>query len=75
MHEVMKQLQSTYGVYGVLGNHEYYGGEIPLVVEEMKVSNVTMLLDETILIGNRFYLTGQEDLTNKSRQTLESFKT
>ena len=36
MREVMKQLQSTYGVYGVLGNHEYYGGEIPLVVEEMK---------------------------------------
>ena len=74
MHEVMKQLQSTYGVYGVLGNHEYYGGQIPLVVEEMKASNVTMLLDETILIGNRFYLTGQEDMTNKSRQTLESLK-
>lgn len=74
MHEVMKQLQTTYGVYGVLGNHEYYGGKIPLLIEEMKASNVQMLLDETILVGERFYLTGQEDLTNKARATLESLK-
>ncbi|WP_332651726.1 metallophosphoesterase [Lysinibacillus sp. 54212] len=74
MHEVMKGLQSSYGVYGVLGNHEYYGGEIPLLIEEMEASNVKMLLDETIFVANRFYLTGQEDLTNKSRKTLSSLK-
>ena len=33
-----------------------------------------MLLDETILVGNRFYLTGQEDLTNKDRVPLASLK-
>lgn len=74
MHEVMKQLKTTYGVYGVLGNHEYYGGKIPLLIKEMEASNVTMLLDETILVHNRFYLTGQEDRTNKSRKPLESLK-
>ncbi len=74
MHEVMKQLKTTYGVYGVLGNHEYYGGKIPLLVEEMEASNVKMLLDETILVGNRFYLTGQEDVTNKKRAALSQLK-
>jgi predicted MPP superfamily phosphohydrolase len=70
MSEVMKQLSSTYGVYGVLGNHEYYGKKIPLLVEEMEASNVRMLLDETILVEDSFYLTGREDLTNKERKQL-----
>jgi uncharacterized protein len=70
MSEVMKQLESTYGIYGVLGNHEYYGKKIPLLVEEMEASNVRMLLDETILVADSFYLTGREDLTNKNRKQL-----
>ena len=70
MSEVMKQLRSTYGNYGVLGNHEYYGKKIPLLVEEMEASNVKMLLDETILVADTFYLTGREDLTNKNRKEL-----
>ena len=70
MSEVMKQLRSTYGIYGVLGNHEYYGKKIPLLVEEMEASNVRMLLDETILVADSFYLTGREDLTNKKRKQL-----
>lgn len=74
MNEVLKQLKATYGVYGVLGNHEYYGGKIPEFVEEMKRSNVQILMDETILVGNRFYLTGQEDVTNKDRKTIQTLK-
>lgn len=70
MSEVMKQLTSTYGSYGVVGNHEYYGKKIPLLVEEMEASNVHMLLDETILVADSFYLTGREDLTNKKRKKL-----
>ncbi|TSI05999.1 metallophosphoesterase [Lysinibacillus sp. BW-2-10] len=74
MNEVMKQLKATYGVYGVLGNHEYYGGKIPEFVEEMKESNVQILMDETILVGNRFFLTGQEDSTNKKRLPISKLK-
>ena len=70
MSEVMKQLRSAYGVYGVLGNHEYYGKKIPLLIEEMEASNVHMLLDETILLADSFYLTGREDSTNKQRKQL-----
>ena len=74
MNQVMKQLKATYGVYGVLGNHEYYGGEIPQFVDEMKGSNVQILMDETILVGNRFYLTGQEDETNRERKSIQDLK-
>ena len=72
MSEVMGQLKPTYGMYGVLGNHEYYGGKIPLLIEEMKVAGVQMLLDETICVANSFYVTGREDVTNRKRHTLES---
>ncbi|GLC88071.1 metallophosphoesterase [Lysinibacillus piscis] len=74
MADVMKQLTSTYGVYGVLGNHEYYGKKIPEFVEEMKKANVQILQDETIRMDEAFIVTGQEDITNRNRKPLETLK-
>ena len=74
MNKIMAQLQTTYGVYGILGNHEYYGGKIDLLVEEMRSANVTMLLDETVDITEDIVLTGQEDITNKNRLALSELK-
>ena len=74
MGKVMESLQSTYGVYGILGNHEYYGNEIPEFKQAMKESNVEILMDETLLIGDRFYLTGREDLTNKKRLAISALQ-
>lgn len=74
LDEVLKNLTSAYGVYGVLGNHEYYGKKIPLFIEGMEKANVRILMDETISIDNRFYLTGREDLTNKNRMQLNDLK-
>lgn len=74
MAEVMKQLKCTYGVYGVLGNHEYYGGKIPLLIREMQEANVEILMDETVQVGDLFYLTGREDMTNTNRKNLADLK-
>ncbi|MFJ7952563.1 metallophosphoesterase [Lysinibacillus sp. NPDC096418] len=74
MAEVMKQLTSTYGVYGVLGNHEYYGKKIPKFVEEMDKAGVKILRDETIQVDKAFLITGQEDTTNKERQKLKALR-
>ena len=74
MSEVMGQLKPSLGVYGVLGNHEYYGKKIPLLVRVMEKSGVNILRDETILVGNRFYLTGREDRTNGKRHALSQLK-
>lgn len=74
MKEQMKQLTAKFGVYGILGNHEYYGKQIKETVEQMEQSNITMLLDETIEIPNVCVLTGREDVTNDSRKSLQDLQ-
>lgn len=71
MQEEMERLNAPLGVYGVLGNHEYYGRKIPLLVRLMESSGVRILRDETILVANRFYITGREDRTNGKRHGLD----
>ena len=74
MKDVMSQLQSTYGVYGVLGNHEYYGNKINEFNIAMEDSGVTILMDETTRLPNGVYLTGREDVTNKNRLPVADLK-
>lgn len=74
MSEVMEQLRPALGIYGVLGNHEYYGKKIPLLVKLMEKSGVKVLTDETVLVADRFYLTGREDRTNSNRLSLAALK-
>ncbi|MDN7241905.1 metallophosphoesterase [Planococcus sp. N028] len=74
MSEVMGELKAKLGVYGILGNHDYYGKKIPLLVQLMEKSGVSILRDETISVENRFYLTGREDRTFRDRPLLETLK-
>ncbi len=74
MSEVMRRLESKYGVFGVLGNHEYYGKKIPLLVRVMEESGVSILRDETVEIAGSFNLTGREERTNGKRDLLENLK-
>lgn len=74
MSEVMKELTAKYGVFGVLGNHEYYGKKIPLLVRVMEASGVQILRDDTVNIEGKFHLTGREDPTNGRRHSLENLK-
>lgn len=74
MSDVMRKLTSKYGVFGVLGNHEYYGKKIPLLVRIMKESGVTILRDETCEIDGKFNLTGREERTNGKRDSLQNLK-
>jgi predicted MPP superfamily phosphohydrolase len=70
MGDVMGQLAAPLGVYGVLGNHEYYGGAIPEFLKEMERIGVTMLLDESIKVDNSFYLVGRKDKTDSKRESM-----
>ncbi|MFF2480754.1 metallophosphoesterase [Paenibacillus sp. NPDC058071] len=63
MANVMKKLKAPLGVYAVLGNHEYYGGHIDRFVAEMKAIDIPVLMDETVLVDNSFYVIGRKDLT------------
>ncbi|WP_459500671.1 metallophosphoesterase [Bacillus sp. C1] len=71
MGQVMKQMKAPLGVYGVLGNHEYYGGAIPQFLQEMKKIDIHILLDEVMKIDDSFYLVGRRDKTERDRQSFE----
>ncbi|RXT08188.1 metallophosphoesterase [Ammoniphilus sp. CFH 90114] len=75
MGEVMKQLKAPLGVFGVLGNHEYYGGKIPRFIEQMEKINIKILLDEAIEIEEGFYVIGRKDRTEKNRLKLNDLLT
>lgn len=60
----MSKLKAEYGVYGVMGNHDYWMSE-ELSVQEMEKSNIRLLRNEGVWIEKgegRFYLGGVDDL-------------
>ncbi len=71
MGAIMNQLHAPLGIYGVLGNHEYYGREIPAFLKEMEKVDIRILMDEVIQIGNSFYLLGRKDKTDSRRKSFD----
>ncbi len=64
------KLRARYGVYGVLGNHEYYGGQLEEWVKTMNSLNVKILENENVIIeheGVNILLGGITDNTATSR--------
>lgn len=66
--EALGTLETTYGVYYVFGNHDrgYYGPAYrgysgADLVAELEKNDVTVLQDETVLLGEDFYLIGRQD--------------
>lgn len=67
-------LKTTYGVYYVFGNHdkgyyeaEYRGYSGEDLIAELEKNDVTVLQDETVLLGDRFYLIGRQDPSENHR--------
>lgn len=72
--EALGQLKTTYGVYYAFGNHDkgYYGSEFrgysgDDLIAELQKNNVTVLQDETVLLDNRFYVTGRQDRSEEQK--------
>lgn len=61
----LRKLKAPYGVFGVTGNHEYFGG-VQKSVDYIQKGNVRILQDTTVKIANAFYLIGRKDRTGKS---------
>lgn len=71
MGKIMSELSAPLGIYGVLGNHEYYGGGIPKYLQEMNQNGITILMDEVVKIAESFYLVGRKDKTDSNRMPIE----
>ncbi|MFC5531971.1 metallophosphoesterase [Cohnella yongneupensis] len=63
MSKTLGLLKARYGVYAVLGNHEYYGGHIPQYIEEMRKVGIRVMQDETVEIAGSLYIVGRKDKT------------
>ncbi|WP_426350525.1 metallophosphoesterase [Alloiococcus sp. CFN-8] len=72
--DALKGIKSTYGAYGVLGNHDVtaelkgrsdkspdYTTPDDDMISFFEKSEITLLRDETILIKDAFYLVGRKD--------------
>jgi predicted MPP superfamily phosphohydrolase len=71
MDEELRQLKAPFGVYAVLGNHEYIGGDVTAATEFYKSSNIKCLRDEIWEIEDMFILIGRDDRSNRNRLSLE----
>ena len=68
MESILKQVQTKYGTFGVLGNHEFYGGQEQGVF--FSRAQITLLNDTIINIDNAFYLAGRYDQHFRNRKSI-----
>ena len=64
----LKTIKTTIGVFGVVGNHEFYGGQQQ--GSFFKRAGITLLLDTIIRIDSSFYLSGRYDEHFRRRKTI-----
>lgn len=65
MGSVLEKLRAKYGVFAVLGNHEYFGGA-DAATNYLERHGITMLRDRVAILPNIFNIVGRED-KEKSR--------
>jgi uncharacterized protein len=63
--EAFSQLKAPDGVFGVLGNHDYYTRNIDTVVKEVNQAGIRLLVNERVILhrGKEYvYLLGSDDI-------------
>ncbi|MBZ4663706.1 MAG: putative phosphohydrolase [Caloramator sp.] len=61
--DVLKNIKSKYGVYAVLGNHEYISRDIEKVKKCYYEAGIELLIDDVKKVGG-VYLVGRDDLSS-----------
>lgn len=68
--EAFSGLRAPHGVYGVLGNHDYYTRNVDAVAREVNDCGIRLLLNERVLIQKgkgMLFLLGADDTGNRDR--------
>jgi predicted MPP superfamily phosphohydrolase len=69
--KLLRNIKTKYGVYAVLGNHEYYGGQDK--GNFFDKSGIKVLTDTNIVIDNSFNLGGRLDSHFSGRKSITDF--
>ena len=65
MDETLRRIKPPLGTYAVLGNHEYFGGQLTAIVDHLEDSGIHVLRDQGKMIDSRFFLLGREDVVSQ----------
>jgi predicted MPP superfamily phosphohydrolase len=71
LENLLKKIKTKYGVFAVLGNHEYYGGQDKGSFFDK--SGFEVLCDTIVVIDSSFNLGGRYDSHFNSRKTIGDF--
>ena len=70
MDEELRQIKAPLGVFGINGNHEFFGEGAKQIIDFYRKSNIVLLQDSSGLVNNEFYIIGRDDKINVHRKTL-----
>ena len=68
-YEPLKNIQSKYGVYAVLGNHDYFSGRVREELDLLKSVGFRMLVDEAVDLPCNVHLVGLEDYRSRPQNS------
>lgn len=69
IESALRNIQTKYGAFGVLGNHEYYSGQDK--GSFFRKAKITLLCDSIIKIDSAFYLAGRYDEHFRNRKSID----
>ena len=73
LENLLNEINTKYGVYTILGNHEHYAGHD--IGTFFKNSGMKLMIDTVIRIDDSFNLIGRNDTQVKSRKSLTALLT
>lgn len=68
--EMLGEIKTTYGIYAISGNHEFYGGDREDIINHLNESGIKVLLDSVVTIADVIQIAGRDDRTNTRRKSL-----
>ncbi len=75
--EAFSELRAPHGVYGVLGNHDFYTGDPDRVAREVEKAGIHMLRDASVTIrrgSSSIVLAGVDDVGRNDRAPVKLYK-
>ncbi len=68
--EAFSELKSPYGVYGVLGNHDYYTRNVDVVAKQVDECGIRLLVNERLYLekdSQKLWILGVDDVGNTTK--------